>query len=84
MGSRGNGHNQPRHRRPVNRTDLRLRLTLMTALLNDPLSAKRSEGLLHETTKKKPREKNVRGLDKRLQIRGKGGQSGGGLMVSLE
>jgi hypothetical protein len=56
----------------------------MTALLKGPLWAKRSEGLLQETTRKRLREKNVRGLDKRLQISGKGGQNGGGLMVSLQ
>jgi hypothetical protein len=84
MGSRGNGQHQSHHHRLVNPINLRLRLILMTALLRGPLWAKRSEGLLQETTRKRLREKNVRDLDKRLQISGKGGQNVGGLMVSLQ
>jgi hypothetical protein len=46
--------------------------------------AKRLEGLLHATTRKRRREKKRRGQDKRLRTNGKGVPSVEGLMVRLE
>jgi hypothetical protein len=48
------------------------------------MRARRSEVLQHVTTRKKRRENNLRGQDKRLRANGKGVPSAEELMVSLE
>lgn len=84
MGSRGKGQHQPRLHRLGSRIDLLLRLILMMEPMEGQMRARRSEVLQHATTRKRRRENNLRGRDKRLRINGKGVPSVEELMVSLE